>query len=185
MNIFFLTYIIWILSEIILNRFIRSGKSDKKSADKNTELYLWVSIIVSITIGIFVRIKFSSPIFVNEQLALIGIIVIIIGIIIRFITIKQLGRLFTVDVTIRDNHQLMQNGFYKYLRHPSYTGSLLSFLGFGLSLNNWFTLTIVFLPILIAFIYRMNIEENVLSEKFGKQYQDYISKTKRLIPFVY
>jgi protein-S-isoprenylcysteine O-methyltransferase Ste14 len=185
MNIFFLTYIIWILSEIILNRFFRSGKSDKKSADKNTELYLWVSIIVSITIGIFVRIKFSSPIFFNEQLALIGITLIIIGIIIRLITIKQLGRLFTVDVTIRDNHQLMQNGFYKYLRHPSYTGSLLSFLGFGLSLNNWFSLTIVFLPILIAFIYRMNIEENVLSKKFGKQYQDYISKTKRLIPFVY
>jgi protein-S-isoprenylcysteine O-methyltransferase Ste14 len=185
MNIFFLTYIIWILSEIILNRFIRSGKSDKKSADKNTELYLWVSIIVSITIGIFVRIKFSSPIFFREQLALIGITLIIIGIIIRFIAIKQLGRFFTVDVTIRDNHQLIQNGFYKYLRHPSYTGSLLSFLGFGLSLNNWFSLAIIFLPILLAFIYRINIEENVMSEQFGKQYQDYISKTKRIIPFIY
>jgi protein-S-isoprenylcysteine O-methyltransferase Ste14 len=96
-----------------------------------------------------------------------------------------LGRFFTVNVTIRIDHQLIQSGFYKYLRHPSYTGALLSFLGLGLSLNNWFSLVIVFLPTLFAFIHRMNIEENVLAEQFGKQYQDYISKTKRILPFVY
>jgi protein-S-isoprenylcysteine O-methyltransferase Ste14 len=96
-----------------------------------------------------------------------------------------LGRFFTVNVTIRDDHKLIQSGFYKYLRHPSYTGSLLSFLGFGLSLDNWLSLAIIFLPTLFAFIYRMKVEENVLSEQFGEQYQDYILKTKRIIPFIY
>ena len=185
MNIYQVIYILWLLSEIILNRLVRSGKSDKKSADKNTEIYLWVTIIISITIGVFVSIKFSLPILLNGQLALIGIAIIIVGIIIRFIAIKQLGRFFTVNVTIRDDHKLIQSGFYKYLRHPSYTGSLLSFFGFGLSLNNWLSMAIIFLPTLFAFIYRMKIEENVLSEQFGKQYQDYISNTKRIIPFIY
>ena len=185
MNIYQLIYLFWFLSEIILNRLVRSGKTDKKSTDKNTEIYLWVTIIVSITISVFISLNYTLPILLNGQLALIGTIIIIIGIIIRFIAIKQLGRFFTVNVTIRDEHKLIQSGFYKYLRHPSYTGSLLSFFGFGLSLNNWLSLVIVFLPILFAFIYRMNIEENVLSEQFGKQYQEYISKTKRIIPFVY
>ena len=185
MNIYSLTYIIWILSEIILNRFVRSGKSDKKSADKNTELYLWGTIMLSITIGVYVKYNFPLPVFYNVQFALFGIIIIFFGIIIRFLAIKQLGRFFTVDVTIREGHQLMQSGFYKYLRHPSYSGSLLSFLGFGLSLNNWFTLAIIFLPVLIAFIYRIKIEESVLTEQFGNQYQDYKSKTKCIIPFIY
>ncbi len=185
MNIYQLIYLVWFLSEIILNRLVRSGKTDKKSTDKNTEIYLWVTIIVSITISVFISLNYTLPILLNGQLALIGTIIILIGIIIRFIAIKQLGRFFTVNVTIRDEHKLIRSGFYKYLRHPSYTGSLLSFFGFGLSLNNWLSLVIVFLPILFAFIYRMNIEENVLSEQFGKQYQEYISKTKRIIPFVY
>ncbi len=185
MNIFHLTYIIWILSELILNRLVRSGKSDKKGADKNTELYLWLSIILFITSGVFVAIYYSAPISFNNNLNLIGLIIITIGIIIRVISIKQLGRFFTVNVTIRKDHQLIQNGFYNYIRHPSYTGSLLSFLGFGFSLNNWLSLILVFMPILLSFIHRMNIEEKVLTEQFGKEYSDYIKRTKRLIPFLY
>ena len=175
----------WFLSEIILNSFLRSGKSDKQSSDKNTLLLLWVSIIISITIGVFLSKTTYIPVLKSEQIALIGISAIIIGIIIRLVAIKQLGKFFTVDVTIRENHQLLQSGLYKFLRHPSYTGSLISFLGFGLSLNNWLSLFIVFLPVLFSIIHRINIEEKVLTERFGKQYSDYIAGTKRLIPFVY
>jgi protein-S-isoprenylcysteine O-methyltransferase Ste14 len=183
--IFYATYGLWLLSEILLNRLIRSGKSDKKETDKNTELFLWLTIIISIIAGVLVSTRFIFPIFLNERFMLIGIAVIILGIIFRLIAIRQLGRFFTVDVTIREDHQLMQRGLYKYLRHPSYTGSLLSFAGFGLSLNNWPGLAIIFLPVLITYIFRMNIEEKVLTEQFGLQYSDYKSRTKRLIPFIY
>ncbi len=185
MNILNLIYLLWFLSEIILNSLLRSGKADKPSSDKNTLLFIWVSIIISITIGVFVSKISTFPIDKSGQIELIGISVIIIGIIVRLVAIKQLGKFFTVNVTIRENHQLLQSGFYKFLRHPSYTGSLLSFLGFGLSLNNWLSLSIVFLPTLLAMIHRMNIEEKVLTEQFGKHYLDYIAKTKRLIPFLY
>jgi protein-S-isoprenylcysteine O-methyltransferase Ste14 len=186
MNILiYAVYFLWILSEVLLNRLTRSGKSDKQAADKNTELYIWISIIVSVTVGVFVSKAFAMPVFTNHRLVLIGIAIIILGILIRLIAIKQLGKFFTVDITIRKDHQLMQNGFYKFLRHPSYTGSLISFLGFGFSLNNWISIAIVFLPTFFTFIYRISIEEKVLTEQFGKQYTEYKSKTKRLIPFVY
>ncbi|MHB8260696.1 MAG: isoprenylcysteine carboxylmethyltransferase family protein [Bacteroidia bacterium] len=124
MNIFInITYVVWVLSELILNRITRSSKADKQGADKHTELYVWLSIIISITLACFVLAYFPFPIFHNEQFQLIGISVIIIGILLRLLAIKQLGRFFTVNVTIRENHQLMQNGLYKYLRHPSYTGA--------------------------------------------------------------
>jgi protein-S-isoprenylcysteine O-methyltransferase Ste14 len=184
-NLFYATYFMWILSEVILNRFVRSKSTDKKGTDKKTELYLWLIIISCITIGTIISFNMYCPVYLNESLKYIGLATIIMGIIIRFIAIKQLGKFFTVDVTIRANHQLMQSGLYKLLRHPSYTGCLLSFLGYGIALNNWISLVVLFIPILLIFIYRMNVEEKVLTQQFGEKYLDYISRTKRLIPFLY
>ncbi len=185
MNLFTSTYVIWILSEVILNRRFRSGKTDKKSVDKNSEGLIWLFIVVAMTASVFISKSYSFPIFTNEQLEFTGPVLIITGIAIRFIAIKQLGRFFTVDVTIRKDHQLMQSGFYNVIRHPSYSGSLLSFFGFGLTLNNWLGLAVVFLTVLFAFIHRMNIEEKVLMDQFGSRYAEYVKKTKRIFPFIY
>jgi protein-S-isoprenylcysteine O-methyltransferase Ste14 len=185
MNLFNVIYIIWIASEIILNRSLRSAKTDKHSTDKHSELYIWIAAVGSIATAIFVSFWIPCLISTNASVAWAGIVLIIIGIIFRFMAIKQLGRFFTVDVTIREGHQLMQKGFYKYVRHPSYAASLLSFFGFGLSVNNWISLGIVFISVLATFIYRMNVEEGALTAQFGEQYKDYIRKTKRLIPFIY
>jgi protein-S-isoprenylcysteine O-methyltransferase Ste14 len=184
-TVFNITAAIWMLSEISLNRFLRSGKSDKKGADKYSELFIWLVIGASVGIGVYVSYIYSVPIFANAQLAYIGIVLIAIGIIMRFWAIKQLGKFFTVDVTIRKDHQLMQSGFYQYLRHPSYSSSLLSFIGMGLAVNSWLSLAIIFIPVLGSFIHRMNIEEKVLTEQFGKQYTDYMARTKRIVPFIY
>jgi protein-S-isoprenylcysteine O-methyltransferase Ste14 len=185
MNLYFIIYILWGLSEVLLNRFVRSGSSDKKGADNHTELVLWIAVILSLTFSVFIAMRFSFPLFVNPQLSILGIIMIVLGIILRFIAIKQLGKFFTVDVTIRKDHELVQHGLYKYMRHPSYTGLLITFLGFGISLNNWISVIVVFFPVLITTLLRINLEEKVLTEQFGQEYKDYAGKTKRLIPFVY
>jgi protein-S-isoprenylcysteine O-methyltransferase Ste14 len=104
---------------------------------------------------------------------------------IRFAAIRTLGKFFTVDLAIKNDHRLIKNGLYKYIRHPSYTGSLLSFLGLGFSLNNWISLIVIFIPVLISFIYRIHIEEKLLIAQIGLAYTDYMKQTKRLIPLIY
>lgn len=99
--------------------------------------------------------------------------------------INNLGKYFTVDVTIKKDHQLKTDGFYKYVRHPSYAFSLLTFLGLAIVLNNYISAVIVFVPVFLMFLYRIKIEEKVLTEQFGSDYSDYMKKTKRLIPFIY
>src|ERR1700722_11318178 len=99
--------IVWVLSEIYLNRFLRSSKQDKH-ADKNTELFIWIIIGVAAGLGVFVSRAFSFPLFSNPELAYIGVGMIVLGIVIRFSAIKQLGKYFTVDVSIRTDHKLMQ-----------------------------------------------------------------------------
>lgn len=184
-SLFTIVYIIWALSEIFINRFLRSKANDKKNQDKNSLAFIWITIVIANTAAIFISMKYYFPISLFQTIRYFGLTLILTSIILRSVVINSLGKYFTVDVTIRQGHQLKKDGFYKYLRHPSYSASLLSFIGFGISLNNWISLIIVVAAILFAFIRRINVEEKALMEHFGKEYTDYKKETYRLIPFIY
>src|SRR5206468_3067801 len=78
-----------------------------------------------------------------------------------------------------------RSGMNLELRHPSYTGSLIAFLGLGVSLGNWVGLVALFLPILAGFLYRIRVEERALVESLGEEYVEYSRATKRLLPGLY
>jgi protein-S-isoprenylcysteine O-methyltransferase Ste14 len=185
MNLFNWVCLIWISSEILINSFLRSNNSDKQSADKNSWLIIWCQIIVSNIISVYLSANTDFLIVNSKWISVIGLVLMLFGIGFRLLAIKQLGRFFTVKVTIREDHQLMQSGLYKYMRHPSYAGSLITFFGFGLALNNWLSLAIVFFLTVYTMLYRIRVEEKVLMEQFGEKYITYSNKTKGLIPFIY
>lgn len=184
-HIFEIIWICWFLSEILLNRILRSKKTDSRNLDKNSLRVIWITIIISITLGVLCKSYFKFPIVKLSWLNYFGLLIIVLGMILRYIAIRTLGKFFTVDLLIHDSHELISKGVYKYIRHPSYSGSLLSFLGFGLSLNNWISLIIIFVPVLISLIYRIKIEEKLLLNQVGLKYNDYKKTTKRLIPMIY
>lgn len=179
-------YFAWFLSEILLHRILRGGdQADKKKQDKGSLAYIWIVIMVVINVAIYVSFKTHFYILAGMLMNRVGLSVILLGMVLRFVSIAQLGRLFTVVVTIRKDHYIKKDGVYRVLRHPSYAGSLLSLLGFGLSLNNWLALAIVFIPVLSVFIYRMGVEEKMLVAQFGEEYTNYMKHTRRIIPWIY
>jgi len=115
----------------------------------------------------------------------LGIALLLGGIVIRWTAIHTLGRYFTAKVVIKDDHRLVRAGLYKHLRHPAYTGALVAHLGLGLSFSNLFSLTLSFVPYVVAALYRMQVEELALREALGEEYVYYSRRTKRLIPRVY
>jgi protein-S-isoprenylcysteine O-methyltransferase Ste14 len=186
MNYLFISiYVAWFASEIYWNRKLRAKKTDNKSLDKKTEILIWITIPIAIFFAVLVSVFQLGRIFSNSKFGIIGLIIILLGMLLRFLAIKQLGQFFTVDVTIKSNHKIIDTGFYKNLRHPSYAASLLSMLGMGISQNSYWSVLIMLLLGMLAFLVRINIEEKALVENFGKQYLDYAQKTKKLIPFVY
>jgi protein-S-isoprenylcysteine O-methyltransferase Ste14 len=184
-TIFPITYTIWLVSEILLNRLLRSRSTDKQDADKNSLAIIWFTVVISNATAYYLAMTTYFPISANVIIGYIGLVLICVGIVLRLLVVRSLGRLFTVDVTIRESHKLKTDGFYQYLRHPSYFASLLSFIGFGLSLNNWMSLILVTLAITIVFLVRIKVEEKVLIAQFGKEYMEYKRKVKGLIPFVW
>lgn len=183
--LFIIVYFIWALSEILINRLMRSKANDKKDEDKNSLTFIWITIVVCITLAVYISSNHYWPVAPFKAIEYAGLALIITGIILRLLVINSLGKYFTADVTIRQGHQLKKDNFYKYLRHPSYSASLISFIGFGLSLNNWVSLVLVVAAILFAFIRRINVEEKLLTEHFGQEYIDYKGSTYRLVPFIY
>ena len=146
---------------------------------------IWIAIVVSMTLGIVCANHWSAPIMPSGIALYLGSGFILAGMIIRFTAVWSLGKFFTVNLGIQANHRLIRTGFYKYIRHPSYSGSLLSFAGFCLSLNNWLTFLIIMIPVIATFINRINIEEKLLLRQFGSEYEEYKRKTKRLVPLIY
>lgn len=187
MNLHILFYVsmgAWFLSEIIYKQKLKSEDKDQKK-DRSTLSILWVVIILSI--GSAVTVSNISRFLITQSVWILylGLAFIILGIVFRWIIIRSLGKYFTVDITIREDHKIKKEGFYRYLRHPSYTFALLTFLGLGLYLNNWFSLILALIPPFLAFSYRIKIEEQTLVEQFGDEYIQYRKTTKKLIPFVY
>ena len=185
MNLLLIISIIWVLSEIILSRLLRANDSHN-DYDKSSLKILWITICISITLGIIFRN--STFTLTSQYVSLIyhsGLFLICTGLIIRWIAILKLKKSFTVNVSVTENQMIVQSGIYKQIRHPSYLGSLLSFAGLALVFNDWLTFAIIFIPILFAFMYRIQIEEKLLSQVFGAQYTDYIENSKKLIPKIF
>jgi len=185
--VFIIISVIWLMSEIFLARLKTSARTEQsQKMDKGSLKFLWIVIILSITGGILFGIFGIGLIRQHTRIiSLIGVALIVIGLLIRWNAILSLKKYFTVDVSIHKNHQIKTDGIYRYIRHPAYLGSLLSFLGLGLAFANWLSTIVIFVPILIVFLMRIRIEERVLTNFLGKEYQKYCKKTKRLIPKIY
>lgn len=115
----------------------------------------------------------------------IGFILLAIGVWLRHLSIKTLGRFFVTKVQIRHDHNLVKDGIYSLLRHPSYTGLILGFLGVILILQSTTALVLFITLGIPAYSYRIWIEEKSLIKVFGDEYRSYRTETYALIPFVY
>ncbi len=114
----------------------------------------------------------------------LGILLIYAGIALRLYAIHVLGASFTTAVAVASEQTVIETGPYRLIRHPSYTGFLITLLGLGLSSTNWLSLLVLMGCALIGLSYRIHVEEHVLQEHLGQRYQEYMRRTKRLIPFV-
>src|SRR5574337_410521 len=115
----------------------------------------------------------------------IGIGLMLAGLAFRWYAIHVLGKFFTRTVATRAGQYVVQNGPYRWIRHPSYSGALLMFLGMGIAMTNWAALLAIMVGAGIGYAYRVQVEERALCEDLGQPYRDYMQRTRRFIPHVW
>ena len=97
----------------------------------------------------------------------------------------HLGNNWSGTLEIRDGHQLVESGLYKYVRHPMYMVFWLNALSQLFITSNWLVGGLALMAVLILCIARIPEEEQMLIETFGDDYRNYMKRTKRLIPYIY
>jgi protein-S-isoprenylcysteine O-methyltransferase Ste14 len=125
-----------------------------------------------------------TPLNLSVFFRYLGIAMFLCGLIIRWISIHRLKRQFSIYVAIQENHQLITTGIYSKIRHPIYLGGVFSLIGFVLV----FPTLLGFLFVVIysmLLTHRMAQEERLMLKHFGSVYEEYISKSYRLIPHIY
>jgi protein-S-isoprenylcysteine O-methyltransferase Ste14 len=155
--------------------------------DKGSRLVLLCLILFGFLLGVLLAVKVPAAAITRAPAILfwLGMLLILAGTALRLYAILMLGAFFTTTVAVAPEQTVIEAGPYRLIRHPSYTGLLLILLGFGLSLtNNWLSLLVIMGCTLIGLSYRIWVEEHVLQEQLGQRYQEYMRRTKRLIPFV-
>ena len=173
------------LSEAGLS-ILKRRRAGGDATDGGSLRLLWITILCSMTLGVALSQLLPQANFhPGSGLYALGVGIYAAGLLLRWLAIFWLGKFFTVNVAIASDHLVVDTGPYRFIRHPSYTGALAAFLGFGICLGNWVSLLVIMLPITWAFMRRISLEEAVLRSALGEPYIAYSQGTKRLIPFVY
>lgn len=112
-----------------------------------------------------------------------GAVLTVAGTILRAWGIWTMGEYFSVHIEIKNSHELIETGPYRFIRHPAYAGNLLQAVGIPLILNAYYSLSISAVLIFL-FLYRLKLEEETLLREV-KGYRDYVKRTYRLIPKIW
>ena len=105
------------------------------------------------------------------------------SVVVRRKAIAALGKFWSLHVEIREHHQFVQTGPFRWVRHPTYFSMILELVAAGLILNAWCALLVVALVFVPALILRLRLEEAALVEKFGERYRAYQRSTPALVPY--
>ena len=173
------------LSELGLSLLKRSGASARK-ADGSSLRVLWGTILASVVLAVLASRRVPSlDSAVLARAYAVGVALFVLGLALRWYSILHLGRFFTVDVAIAADHRVVDDGPYRWVRHPSYSGVIVAFAGYGICLGNWLSLALVVVPVSWAFVRRIEVEEAALRTALGDAYRAYAARTRRLLPGIY
>ncbi len=184
--IFWAVFAFWILPELVAWRVKRSADSSKSRDQGSLNLIAalwWIGIATDFSLSLLLPQAAIS--WKRTSLFFVGICFMLLGMALRWYSAAILGKYFTFDIAIQSGQVLVEVGPYRYIRHPSYSGALLTLLGFGFALGNWAGLAANLSCMGFAYAYRIPVEEAALASALGEAYRQYMRRTWRLVPFLF
>jgi len=140
---------------------------------------IWVSALI-VTAWDFIAVQGMNYRF--GIVSAIGLSFGLTGVSIRRIAKRTPGKYYSYGLKTLRDHKTIKHGIYKYIRHPCYLAMILYSMGIPLFLSSLYGFLLI-LALLPCILYRIRIEEYMLTEKFGDKYRKYMTKTKKLFPF--
>ena len=174
---------------------IRKVYTFKCRSDKATDKLKSVMDIVLISAG---GVGLAAPLFylfspwldfanydLPGWLGWIGTAVFAAALLLLWRSHADLGRNWSATLRIRQQHSLVTDGIYRYIRHPMYAAHLLWAIAQGLLLENWLAGWVFLVTFIPLYLVRAPKEEQMMLDNFGEEYRNYISRTGGIIPRIW
>jgi len=165
----------------------RRPSGQARVADRPTNRALGRTFLITSVAGFWLafhveRLSLPGP---GRVYIAVGVALVALGVLLRQWAVRTLGRFFTFQLTVQTDQRVVDGGPYRVVRHPSYSGLLLSGLGTAIALGNWLSLALLTIPYVIALAHRIQVEEALLRQGLGNDYDRYAASRKRLVPGVW
>jgi protein-S-isoprenylcysteine O-methyltransferase Ste14 len=156
-----------------------------RSDDRWALIYLDALPVVLVTISLSLSLIGWLSLPMPRVVFALGIGILVLGVAVRQWSHVSLGRFHQGVVTIHDEHQVVEDGPYRWVRHPMYAGSAVAFLGVGLSLGTYPGLVLTFVGTLPSMLRRIRVEERALESALGERYTTFARDRRRLVPGIW
>jgi protein-S-isoprenylcysteine O-methyltransferase Ste14 len=129
-------------------------------------------------------VRRRGSLYILSVQSIVGLVLVVIGLTITLVAAGTLRRFYSSTLVIREDHQLITPGVYRFARHPTYLGTIMVFIGMPVCVSSLYGLLTMsaLIPIVLN---RIRIEERLLTDEFGDAYRTYKEATSKLIPFIY
>jgi len=175
---------VFVLAEVWIAA--RTAGSRAPRRDRGTKAVISLAIFVAVLIAVELSARWSGGTMSWPWLPYCaGAVLVVAGAAIRVWAVLTLGRWFTTVVRVAEDQEVVTDGPYRWVRHPSYLGLLLTLAGLGLMLTDWVSLLVAVLLPLTTLVWRIRVEEGALREGLGARYDEYAGGRKRLVPGVW
>jgi protein-S-isoprenylcysteine O-methyltransferase Ste14 len=179
-----------VLGLFVLGENAMRFRTRRNRGGRRAERWSLAVVVVCVVVGVVAGIQLASwsggsvgaaawPLFI------VGLVLMAAGLTIRQWAILTLGPFFTVDVRIHPNQTVVDRGPYRWVRHPSYSGLVLFFVGLGLALSNWASLVVLAALPAAGLLVRIRSEERALLTSLGDDYRRYAARRRRLFPGIW
>jgi len=183
--VFWVLLYVWIGTEVWIGSRRSRLPAGATDHDAGSKWFLIGCVWASIAIGMWIALLLPAAAIhgYRTEVFILGLVLMVAGMALRWYPIHLLGASFTCEVSTRPGQVVVEAGPYRWVRHPSYSGGLLTVLGVLVCCVNWASLAALIVT-LAGYAYRIKVEEKALATHLGAPYRDYMRRTKRLIPFL-
>lgn len=184
-NVLWASYVAWFLMEMwVLGRDRRrfTGRVADRGSFFGFFICIWAALAVAFGALSHPEWRITA---LQPALSWAGIAMIWGGMAFRFWAIQTLGAFFRTSVVVQDGHRLVTAGPYRWLRHPAYTGAIVTMAGLGLALGNWVSLAGMILLPAVVIGFRIHVEERALTEQFGEAYREFRRTRAAVVPLLW
>jgi protein-S-isoprenylcysteine O-methyltransferase len=171
--------LLWALSELFVGRLGLHALSVE--SDRGSALAVLLSAGIAVTLAMGASMLRLLPVGA-DWVRWAALVIMVAGLALRVFSILWLGPMFTRFVQILPGHRLVTNGPYRFVRHPSYSGLLLFFMGLGIALGDWLSAAIMVVVPALGVLYRIRVEEEALLGAFREEYRAYMGRVGSLLP---